>query len=177
MVLLTGGLALALLFAHLAKNATVSLETFLFGSILTIRPDEVRLFYGVCAAILVGVFSVWNRLKTVSLDPAYARSRFRGAAWIEFFFIISVGALVAVSLKIIGGLLVGALLVIPVVTAQVFCRSFRASVLWSVFFNMLGVIGGILASFWFDVPAGSAIVLSLIMELFVVFFGRRLLGG
>lgn len=177
MVLLTGGLALALLFAHMAKDAAVSLETFLFGSILTIRSDEVWLFYGVSIVILIGTFLVWNRLKTVSLDPVYAESRFRNASWVEFLFMIAIGALVAVSLKIIGGLLVGALLVIPVVTAQVFCRSFRSSVFWSILFNIIGVLGGILVSFAFDVPASSAIVLSLIAELFVVFVGKKIIEG
>ncbi|MEI7511525.1 MAG: metal ABC transporter permease [Candidatus Peregrinibacteria bacterium] len=169
MLLLTGGLAVALLFAHFSKDNPLSLESFLFGSLLTTTTNEV-LFFGILGSfILVFLFLFWNRFLCRLLDTDFFASRFpRGEYW-EVFFLVIVGILVAFSLKIIGGLLISALLVIPVITAQTVANSFRTSVAWSVGINILGVIMGLFFSFYQDIPSSSAIVLSLI-GLFLVFF-------
>ncbi len=178
-LLLTGGMALALLLAHLSKNNPVSFETFLFGSLLTITNSEAVLFAVLGLGILVCIFLFWNRFLCLIFDIDFFRSRFRFSIFFEIFFLMMVAVLVALSLQIIGGLLVGALLVIPVITAQNMAKSFRASVWWSVFLNVMGVLGGIFFSFYADIPTSSAIVLSL-WCLFLVFgvlvpFGKKFL--
>ncbi|QQS60969.1 MAG: metal ABC transporter permease [Candidatus Moraniibacteriota bacterium] len=175
MVLLSGGLALALVLSHFAKNNTISLETFLFGSVLTVRPEEVWYFLG--ASVCIGTFLLFfgSKLKTIVLDPSYAKSESRiSTSLIELFFFLSVAIFVGFSLKIIGGLLIGALLVIAVVTAQSFCKSFFSVLLWSVFFNVLAVIIGIFLSFYLDIPTGPSIVLFLIFQW--IFVGILRLG-
>jgi zinc transport system permease protein len=165
MVLLSGGLAIALLFSHLARDTAFSLETFLFGSILTIRPEEVPWFLGLSLIVLAFLGVFFRRIMTVAMDGRYAENRFPNSSPIELGFFLCVGVLVGMSLTVIGGLLVGALLVIPAVSAQLACRSFISSVLWSIGFNVLAVFVGIVASFFLDIPASSAIVLTLIAQL------------
>ncbi len=175
MLLLTGGLAVALLFSHAAKETAVSFESFLFGSILTITYGELLYFTAACACIVVVFLTLWRRFLTSVFDPQFARVQSKIAPVYEIILLVSTGALVAVSLKVIGGLLVGALLVIPVLTAQNIATSFRANVLWSIVWGIAGVIGGITASFYFDIPASSGIVLSLITLFAATYFFKKLI--
>ncbi|NCU41629.1 MAG: metal ABC transporter permease [Candidatus Moranbacteria bacterium] len=173
MVLLSGGLALALVFAHLAKDNPLSLETFLFGSVLTVRPEEIVQFFLVSLSILAFILFFGRRLRTIVLDPEYAGIRFPFSKWVNLIFLLSVGLFVGFSLKIVGGLLIGALLVIPIVTAQIFSRSFQQTLFFGIIFNILATFFGIILSFYLDVPTGASIVLVLIGQLVAVFLGKN----
>jgi len=162
MLLLTGGLAIALLFSHMAKDTSVSFESFLFGSILTISSHELMYFVAVCTFIVAVFLVLWRPFLVSVFDPQFARVQSHNAAFYETVLLMSTGALVAVALKVIGGLLVGALLIIPILAAQNITSSFRTNVLWSIIYGIVGVVAGITASFYLDIPASSGIVLSLI---------------
>lgn len=82
--------------------------------------------------------------------------------FLEILFILLIALTVGISLKVIGGLLIGALIVIPVLVAQSLAKSFRQNVIVSVIVNLLAVVGGVFTSFYADVPTSSAIVLILI---------------
>lgn len=164
-VILTGGLALALVFSHWAKNKALSFDSYLFGSILTTSESELRWYAGLGAGILAVVFALWNRLLAVVIDPVFARSRFVHASWVELIFLILISLVVAISLQVIGGLMISAMLVIPVLAAQSWAGSFRASVAISVGVNLVAVLVGIVLSYYLDVPSGAAIVLTLIVCL------------
>ncbi len=161
MLLLTGGLALALLLAHVNKNNPTSLETYLFGSLLTITPTELVWFAGLNALILLSLAWLWRPFLTLVFDAEYLRTQRRASVY-EVLFLLLLGGLVGVGMKVIGGLLLGGLLVIPVLVVRPFARSFRQSVGMSVLVNVLCALGGIIASFYLDVPTGSAIILSLV---------------
>ncbi len=162
MLLLTGGLAVALLAAHAAKNATVSLDAFLFGSILTMTTTDVVMYSAVTLGIIVLCVALWPYLVMVVFDPLYARTRLRYATAVEITFFLMIAAITAVGLRVIGGLLIGALLVIPVLTAHHSTKSFRANTLLSVLYGVVGVWLGIAGSFAWDIPTASGIVLALI---------------
>lgn len=176
MLLLTGGLAIALLLAHAAKNNPISFETFLFGSILTITLTEVLFFSAICIFISMILFVFYREFLVVVFDVQFAQVRSKNATFYEMLLMVLTGLLVAVSLKVIGGLLVGALLVIPALTAQNIARSFRECVLWSICVGIIGVIAGITASFYFDIPASSGIVLSLIGLFSVTFIIQKIVS-
>ena len=163
MLLLSGGLAIALLFSHLAKDNPISFESYLFGSILTLTKSEVYTFISISAVLLASLFMFWNRFVVVVFDPDFARSRFKNTFIFEILFMLFIAIIVASSLKIIGGLLVGALLVIPVLSAQNTSKTFKSSVVQSILYSVFGVTVGIISSFYLDIPASSGIVLSLIL--------------
>ena len=174
MLFLVGGISLAILFTHLAQDNTFSLSTFLFGSILTITVTEVIHFSIMSAILLILIALFWNRFLSVTFElDSFSRSQHHG----EFFRLLltlMLGGLITFSLKIIGGLLISALLIISVITAQLFARSFLSSVGWSIFFNIIGVNCGIISSIYFDIPTSSAIALCLILLYFLTFFGVKI---
>jgi len=175
MLLLTGGLAIALLFSHISKDSAVSFESFLFGSILTITTNEL-IYFTLACAILIAIFVyLWRPFLATVFDPEFARVQTRFAALYEIILLVSTAVLVAVSLKVIGGLLVGALLVIPVLAAQNLSRSFRSNVVISICCGITGIVAGVMSSFYFDIPSSSGIVLSLIMIFAITYTMRKML--
>jgi len=161
MLLLTGGLATALLLTHLQKHNPISLETYLFGSILTITQSEMWSFIFLSTVIAVILIFFWKTFLTLVFDKGFFKTQ-PYAIFYEILFMILIALVVGIGLKVIGGLLIGALLVIPVLIAQSFSKSFRQNVWISVWVNLFAVVAGIFISFYFDAPTSSAIVLSLI---------------
>ena len=172
MMLLAGGVALAILFSHLAKDNPVSLETFLFGSILTTTLQEIYIFSEIFIAGIVFILFFWKRLIGIFFNKDFTKTQYKNSWLIEWIFFVLLGIVVAFSLKTIGALLIGALLVIPVLTAQIFAKRFLSSVFLSMLLNVLGVCGGIMVSFYADIPSSSAVVLTLIL-LFLIGNGVR----
>lgn len=177
MMLLTGGIAIALLFSHLAKDNPIALKTFLFGSILTTTWEEIFLFAGIFVVGMFFLFFFWNRIVGICFDSNFVRSQFQKSWLIEWFFFMLLAIVVALSLKTIGALLVGALLVIPTLTAQLFSKNFLVSVIMSIILNSIGVFSGILLSFYFDVPTSSTVVLTLIGIFLLGNLGKILWKG
>jgi zinc transport system permease protein len=117
-LILSSGIAIALLCVHLAKNNPVALETYLFGSILTVTEQEVIFFLLMCSLFMAIMTVFYNRFLCLTFDGDFFRSRFAYGICFELMFMIMIGLFVAFSLKIIGGLMISSLLVIPVLTAQ-----------------------------------------------------------
>lgn len=174
MMILTGGVALAIVFAHLSKDNSIALETFLFGSILTTTPEEIFFFSGIFVVGILFILLFWKRLLGICFDAHFVQSQFKKSWIIEWFFFLLLGIVVAFSLKTIGALLIGALLVIPVLTAQLFTKSFFGSVLWSMVMNTCGVFLGIILSFSFDIPTSGSVTLTLIIFFLCVFLGKSI---
>ena len=161
MLLLTGGLATALLLTHLNKNNPVALETYLFGSILTISPQETWIFITLNCLIIALLIAFWRPFLTLAFDKDFLLVKGWSITY-EILFMLLIALMVGVGLKVIGGFLIGALLVISVLIAQHFTHSFQHNVWGSVLINLLAVLIGVLSSFYIDIPASSGIVLSLI---------------
>ena len=161
MLLLTGGLATALLLTHLQKDNPVSLDSYLFGSILTITSNEMWNFIVLSLLTTLTLIFFWKPFMTLVFDRDFFRTR-PYAVFYEILFMVLIALVVGISLKVIGGLLIGALLVIPVLIAQIFTKSFFHNVCMSVIVNLIAITTGIFVSFYLDVPTSSAIVLSLI---------------
>jgi len=161
MMLLTGGLAMALLLTHLNKESPIPLDSYLFGSILTITETEMWSFMALSLLIVAALLVFWQPLLTLVFDKDFLQTQPR-ALFYEILFMLLIALAVGIGLKVIGGLLIGALIVIPVLVAHAFGVSFRQNVIISVMVNLFAVVMGIFISFYADVPASSAIVLSLI---------------
>ena len=152
---------MALLLAHLNKNNPIALDTYLFGSILTITKSEMLTFIFLNGLIVGTLILFWRPFLTFVFDKDFFQTQ-RYKTFYEIGFMILMALVVGIGLKVIGGLLIGALLVIPVLIAQSFCKSFLQNVWISILVNIFSVTIGIMTSFYLDIPASSAIVLSLI---------------
>ena len=103
---------------------------------------------------------LWRPLlaTTVSADIAAAEGTATG--WIRFIFLLMVAAVVAIAVKIVGVLLLTAMLIIPASAARVWARSPETMAVLAVLIGILAVAGGLALSLYFDTPSGASIVLA-----------------
>lgn len=154
-----GGLAGGLMLVSIGGNGTASLQTYLFGSLLSISQTDVwvsvalaGLVIGLCLALLPQLFSVSN-------DEDFARTSGLSVRFYNVLISVLAAVSVSVAMRTVGLLLVSALLVIPVATAQQFARGFRSTMLAAMVAGLLAAVAGVITSAYVDVPPGSTIVL------------------
>ena len=167
-MLLSGGLALAIVLIGLARGFNVDLFSYLFGSITTVTDTDLLFIIplGILVVITVAVF--YKQFLSIAFDEEGAQVSGVKVNFLNILLMVLTAVAVSLSIRIIGSLLIGALLVIPVTTASQVARSFKQSLILSIFFSLISVIAGLFASFYLNLPAGGAIVLiSLIIFSFV----------
>ncbi len=173
-ILMTGGLALAIVLASLAPGANSNFDAYLFGSITTTNVSDVITLAVVGAIILITVGLNYRALLHAAFDEDSAFIAGYKVSWLSYMLAIMTAIMVVLSLRIVGGLLISALLVIPIVAASQFTVSFFQTIGWAVIIAFLSVIIGLTAAFYLSIAAGGAIVLAaLLMFLFSMVLRRR----
>lgn len=158
-LLFYGGIAGGLLLISLAGNGVFALQQYLFGSITTIGRPAVIASVCLAAVVLVLSFTLLPQLFSVANDEDYARTS--GLRVQAYNVLISVLAAVTVSvaMRTVGLLLVSALMIIPVATAQQFARGFRVTMLGAMVAGTIASVTGVGISAFADVQPGATIVL------------------
>jgi len=167
---LTLGLGICLLVAVTKRFNIHQVEAVMFGSLLTVTDSDLLLLLIFGALVLVGVAILYNRVALDSLDPALARASGLGSDALEYLFVALLTAAIVVSLKIIGALLVEALVVVPAAAARNLAHTARGVLVWSIALAAIAGEGGIWVSSKLPVPSGGAVVLGLGL-VFVVSLG------
>ncbi len=155
----TATMALAILFIGLMKTYNAEVYGYLFGSILSVTSEELR-WTGILAFLVVGLIVLFSKeFFFLAFDQDMAEAS--GVPARRFFFLLLtlVAVTIVVSLKVVGAILVFALLLIPAATAYQLTSSLRRMMNYSVAIGVLVSVTGVLLSFQFDLPAGPAIVL------------------
>lgn len=161
------GLAMGAVLASMAGGFNVDLFNYLFGSILTVSNGDFFLV-AVLSTVTIGfVLVFFKELMLLTFDEQGARLAGIPVIRFELAFNILVAFTVVVSIKIVGTLLVSALLITPAASAMQFSRSFRGTVLSAMVLSILSVVLGLLISFVFDIPSGGSIVLVSIVVFIV----------
>lgn len=163
MFFLSGGLAIALALVHIAKDTSFSFENYLFGSILTLTTNDLFAIMVSTLFVIGIVWYFWYPLLGATQSPRFfvPFKRTPQLVLLLYFWILAI--VVWVGIKTIGGLLIGALLVIPVLTARKWVSSFRALVFISVAVSALSVVFGLFTALHIDIPPSSLIIGMLIL--------------
>jgi zinc transport system permease protein len=164
---LTLGLGLCLLVALTRQFNVHQVESVLFGSLLTVTDGDLLLLLAVGALVAVLLVREYNGLLLDSLSPPLASVAGAEPAFLEYFFAIMLTLSIVVSLKVIGALLVEALVVVPAAAARNISRSARSYFIWSVVVAFLAGAGGLGVSTKLLVPTGGAVVLAVSVIFFV----------
>jgi zinc transport system permease protein len=144
-----------------AKVNTHILEAVLFGSILTVSDTDINVLLAVCVLCALVAVPLFNHMLLASLNPSLAAARGVRVLVLEYVFIILVTVLTVACVKIIGAVLVEALLLIPAAAARNLATSVRGFVAWSIGISTVSVMAGIFIPMQWDLalPSGGAIVL------------------
>lgn len=158
-IVMSGGLALAVVFANLAQGANVNFTSYLFGSIATTTTAYVVTLGGIGILVLLFAIIFYRPLLHISFDEDSAFIAGYKVKLLNYMLVALTAATVVLSLRIVGGLLISAVLVIPVITASRFARSFAGTIAWAVPIALVAVMGGLVAAYYLSIAAGGAIVL------------------
>jgi zinc transport system permease protein len=162
-LLFYGGLAGGVLLTGLGGQSTSLLQTYLFGSITTISPTDVWVTIALAAVVIVVCVGLSPQLFAVAHDPEFARVAGVRVAAYNLAVAVLAAVSVTVAMRTVGLLLVSALMVVPVATAQQLSRSFRATLVAAMLLGIGASVGGLLlaayASFSANVAPGPTIVL------------------
>ena len=158
-ILYTSTMALAILFIGLMKSYNAEIYGYLFGSILSVTPGDIWIITGLGLLVLSTVFLFFKEFHFIVFDREMAEAA-GIPAQVLFFVLISLIALtVVVSLKSVGAILVFAMILIPAATAYQLTFSMKAMMGISILFGIFSSAGGVLLSFYLDLPSGAVIVL------------------
>ena len=171
---LTLGLGLCLLVALTRQFNVHQVESVLFGSLLTVTDADLLLLIGVGLFVAVLLVREYNHLLLDSLSPPLAAVSGAEPAYLEYFFALLLTLAIVASLKIIGALLVEALVVVPAAAARNVAHGTRSYLIWSVAVAFLGGAGGLGVSTRFLVPTGGAVVLAVSAIFFLTLAARAL---
>lgn len=145
-----------------AKVNTHILDTVMFGSILTVDDTDITVLLGTTLITCAVALPLYNQMVLASLNPSLAHVRGIRVKWLEYVFVLLLTILTVACVKIIGAVLVEALLLIPAAASRNLNRSIRGFVLWSIVFSTFSCVIGVYAPMRFDlpVPSGGAIILT-----------------
>lgn len=174
-IVLATAIGLAGIFTSLTGGSN-AISSYLFGSIVTIGDFELVLVLVVAAVVLVTYRLIYDRLYLSAFDPVAAPLMGIDGRALNLAFSFLVAITVSVAAKTIGSLIVSSLMVIPVICAMQFARSYRGTLLLSIALSLAFVHAGLAVSYHQNLRPGSVIVLIAVLALSVAMLAKRRWG-
>ena len=171
------GMGLAVIFTGLNREGGFNLSSILFGSLMTVSSKDLMIvaFLGLCTIIFVVLF--YRPLQYLTFDETSAKVAGLPVEWLNLLLALLTALTVALSMRIVGLLLVSAMLVIPVACALQTARSFGGTIMQSMAYGVLAVIIGLTVSYYANLAPGGTIVLSdTSLFLLSIILGKRSAG-
>lgn len=172
-LLFYGGIAGGVLLTSLSDTSNGELLTYLFGSVVTVTSGDVVLTGLVTAGVLIFTRLFRKQLFAVCYDEEVARSQGLRVRALNLSIAMLAAVTIAVTMRVVGILLVAAMLVLPVAAAQQLTRSFRSTVLASLALGSAVSVTGLAIAFYADVfPAATIVLLAIGVFALTASFGR-----
>lgn len=176
-VILSGGVGLSIVFISLANGFNTDLFNYLFGSVSAISKNDFIAILIISLLVIGAIVFLYKELVTLSFDEEHAVVSGIHAKFIHFIFIILTALVIAASIRIVGILLVSALMTIPVAASMRIAKSFKQLILYAIIFAEVSVIGGLISGYYFNIPPGGTIVILAILILLVVIRFKKRKGS
>lgn len=145
----------------------VDLMGFLFGDILAVTPTDIAIVWAGGAIVLLILILIWRSLFAATVNIELAQAEGMNPERANIIFMLLMAAVIAISMKIVGVLLITALLIIPAAAARRFSSAPEQMAIFAALIGVGGVFGGLFGSLEWDTPAGPSIVVAA-LGLFVI---------
>jgi len=161
-ILLSSGIAIGIVLISLSGGFSIDIFSFLFGSVLLVSTENVIMILGLCAAILIILITGYKKFMYITFSEEQAQVSGIPVQKLNYLLIAIAGITVVTSMQLVGVLLVSALFVIPNVTAMMFKRSFKQTIILSMSFSVFSTVAGIMISYPLDIaPSGMVVLLAI----------------
>lgn len=172
-VIMAGGVALASLFFTLGMGYNNDVVGYLFGSIYTLDMTDLYVVGAVTVLVAVTVFIIFKELFLLSFEEDAAAVSGLPVKLLNMIITVMTALVISTAIKIVGALLVSALLTIPAACSLIIARSFKQSVVFSVIIAEIAVVAGLVIAGVWNLAPGATIVLLLIAMLILTLVGKR----
>ncbi len=168
------GLALGILLATLAQSFNVDLFSYLFGDILAIEASEVWLSIGLAVIVVFIVIINYHRFMYMTFDLEAAKASGIKVGRLDILLTVLTAVTIVLGMKVVGILLVSALVVIPAAAGLQLAANFKQAIILSSLIAFISVLLGLILAFYLDFPAsGTIVILSFLLFGLIFIFKRR----
>ena len=167
------GIALGVVLISLGGGLNANILTYLFGQPLTVTASEIRVIAILGAAIAIAMWTLRRVMFAVVTDEDWSRIAGLPTGAMNSLLAVLTACAVVAAMRVVGILLVAAMMVLPVASAQLLARSFRATLAWAVGIGMGSVVAGLAASRIWNLAPSGVIVLAAALFFAVVSVGKR----
>ena len=164
------GMAMGVALIDLTPGYSADLMSYLFGSILTVSRSDLWLMLALDLVIVAAVLLLYRPLVAISFDEAFARTRGLPVKWLYLLLLVLAALMIVVAIRVVGLMLVMALLTIPTYMAERLSRTLVGMMGWATLFAFSFTTLGLLVSWWLNLSSGAAIILTAasVFGLFVL---------
>ena len=158
-VVLVSGLAVGVILVSSSGGFSVDLFSFLFGSILLISNEDTMMILGISAGIITTLVVLQKQFLHLTFNEEQAKLVGLRTTLLNYAFVVLASITVVTSMRLVGILLISALIVIPNITAMMFGKGFKKTVCISMSISVISVVSGILLSYSLNLAASGTIVI------------------
>ncbi|PXX85456.1 metal ABC transporter permease [Staphylococcus warneri] len=172
-IIMSAGIALSVIFISLADGFNQEIVGLLFGSISAVNLSDLTTIIFITILVLLFITLFYKELFILSFDEEY--SKVIGIPkWIQFLFIVVVAMVISASMRVVGILLVSALITLPVAIAMRWTKGFKQLIVMSIIIGELSVILGLIVAFYINISPGGVIVVLLVIMLMITMTYQKL---
>ena len=165
-ILMSMGLAVALILSNKAGSSSMSLDSYLFGSIITISSEQVHALFVIAAIVLVLTLLFIRPMYLLTFDEDTAHVDGLPVRLMSLLFNIVTGIAIALMIPAAGSLLVSTIMILPAAIGMKIGQTFKSVIFWAIGIGLVGMLSGIFISYYWETPASATITL-----IFIAFFG------
>ncbi|KKE79571.1 MULTISPECIES: metal ABC transporter permease [Bacillaceae] len=173
-IILSGGVGLSVIFIALANGFNNDLFNYLFGSVSAVSKSDFLMIVTISIFVVFMVTIFYKELFTLSFDEEHATVSGLHSKTIHLLFIVLTALVIAASIRIVGVLLVSALMTLPVAAAMRIAKGFKQMIGLSILFGELAIIIGLISGYYLNIPPGGTIVMVSILILLISIGMKRL---
>lgn len=172
-IIMSLGIGLGVILISMADGFTPDLFGYLFGSVSAVSRSDLFVVIMISVLVIAVFIFLYKELFALSFDEEHAKTMGIKAKLINHIFIIIVALVIAVSMRIVGILLVSSLITLPVAASIRIAKSFKQACILSVIFSEVSVIGGLISAFYLDLsPGGTIVVIAAFILVISIMFGK-----
>ncbi|MBO8156803.1 MAG: metal ABC transporter permease [Bacillaceae bacterium] len=159
-IILSVGVGLSVIFISLANGFNTNLIDYLFGSVSAVSKSDLYIILSISVIVVTIVVFFYKELFALAFDEEFAHASGIRTRTIHLLFIVLTAMVISASIRIVGVLLVSALMTLPVAASIRIARSFKQAIFYSIIFGETAVIIGLISGYYLEIPPGGTIVMT-----------------
>lgn len=171
-IIMSAGIALSAIFISLADGFNQEIVGLLFGSISAVNLSDLITIAVISIIVVLFIILFYKELFILSFDEEYSKV-INIPKWIQFLFIVIVAMVISASMRVVGILLVSALITLPIAIAMRITKGFKQLIILSIIIGESSVILGLILAFYMNISPGGVIVVLLVLLLGITMLYQR----